>query len=441
MLKAYRWQYIVSGVQDERFQRLRGEKITEAQMQRIGTALAPILPQGLRSRRLRTGPSGERGHPRRMTGAAAVTTSFLIYGANGYVGEAASRLAVARGLRPILAGRNAASLKPLSGALGVEFRACGLDDAPSIDRALRDVAVVLHCAGPYKFTSKPMADACLRAGVHYLDLTGEIPVFEALAARDAEAKARQVMLMPAVGFDVVPTDCLAMHLLRRLPSATRLELGFQSVGPAGLPPGTQRTMIELLPFGNRIRRGGQLVVPERGEKLRSIDFGQGPVEATRFTWGDVFTAYHSTGIPDIEVYAVLPPSIRRQMALTKALRPLLSLAPMRALLQRGVQPGPSARGARRHGDACLGPGHRPDRTQRGVSFARSGSRLGVDHARCPGCRSKSACRKHRAGLPDPGQVFGPDFVLECEGVSAKTSGNPASLDGRAGWLMHRRSFV
>ena len=166
-----------------------------------------------------------------------------------------------------------------------------------------------------------MADACLRTGVHYLDLTGEIPVFEALAARDAEARARRVMLLPAVGFDVVPTDCLAVHLLRRLPSATRLELGFQSVGPAGLPPGTQRTMIELLPFGDRVRRGGQLVVPERGEKLRRIDFGQGPVEAARFTWGDVFTAYHSTGIPDIEVYVALPPAMRRQMAMVRALRP------------------------------------------------------------------------------------------------------------------------
>ena len=105
-----------------------------------------------------------------------------------------------------------------------EVRVCALDDAAALDRALQGVPLVLHCAGPYKFTSKPMADACLRAGVHYLDITGEIPVFEALAARDAEAKARKVMLLPAVGFDVVPTDCLAVHLKRRLPSATRLAL-------------------------------------------------------------------------------------------------------------------------------------------------------------------------------------------------------------------------
>ena len=41
-----------------------------------------------------------------------------------------------------------------------------------------------------------MADACLRNRVHYLHITGEIDVFEALAARDAEAKSRGVMLLP-----------------------------------------------------------------------------------------------------------------------------------------------------------------------------------------------------------------------------------------------------
>jgi hypothetical protein len=43
VLDAYRWQYIVSGVQNERFQKLLGGMITDAQMQRIGKALAPIM--------------------------------------------------------------------------------------------------------------------------------------------------------------------------------------------------------------------------------------------------------------------------------------------------------------------------------------------------------------------------------------------------------------
>ena len=183
----------------------------------------------------------------------------------------------------------------------------------------RGVTVVLNCAGPFVHTFKPMADACLRTGVHYLDITGEIPVYEGLAALDAQAKARGVMLLPGVGFDVVPTDCLALHLKQRLPSASHLALAFRTEGPGGLPPGTQRTMIELLPYGDRVRRNGLLVVPERGVKTRAIDFGQGPVVATRLTWGDVFTAYHTTGIPNIEDYLVVPEATRRRLAKMRVL--------------------------------------------------------------------------------------------------------------------------
>jgi saccharopine dehydrogenase (NAD+, L-lysine-forming) len=89
---------------------------------------------------------------------------------------------------------------------------------------------VLHCAGPYIYTSKPMVDGCLRTGTHYLDITGEIPVYETLAARDAESKARGATLLPGIGFDVVPTDCLALHLKQRLPSATHLTLAFHLSG-------------------------------------------------------------------------------------------------------------------------------------------------------------------------------------------------------------------
>src|SRR5262249_31258708 len=157
---------------------------------------------------------------------------------------------------------------------------------------------------------------------------------------DTDAKARGIMLLPGVGFDVVPTDCLAVHLKQRLPSATRLTLAFQAEGPAGLPPGTQRTMIELVPYGNRVRRNRRLERPAQSTKTRQIDFGRGPVEAVRLTWGDVFTAYYSTGIPNIEDYAVLPKAVRQQMAVFDYLRPIFKLAMMRNLLQRGVKPGP-----------------------------------------------------------------------------------------------------
>jgi short subunit dehydrogenase-like uncharacterized protein len=272
-------------------------------------------------------------------------SAFLLYGATGFVGEAIARTAARSGLQPIVAGRDASKLERLATDLGVECRAFALDDVASIDRAMRDIKVVLNCAGPFIHTARSMVEACLRGCVHYLDITGEIPVYQSLFARDAEAKAQGIMVLPGVGFDVAPTDCLALHLKSRLPTTTHLRLAFQSVGPAGLPPGTQRTAIEMLPHGDQVRRNGLLLRPEQPEKMVSIDFGDGAVPAQLLPWGDVFTAYISTGIPNIEDYIAAPPGLRRQMALARAIAPLLKLSPVRSLLKRGIGAGPSA-GAR-----------------------------------------------------------------------------------------------
>ncbi|MBL0173575.1 MAG: saccharopine dehydrogenase NADP-binding domain-containing protein [Gemmatimonadaceae bacterium] len=344
-------------------------------------------------------------------------THLLLYGATGYVGEATARFAVASGMRPILAGRNAGALQRLAGELGVEYRAFALDDPVAIDTALREVAVVLHCAGPFLHTYRPMVDACLRTGAHYLDLTGELPVYEAIAARDADAKSRGVMLMPGVGFDVVPTDCLAVHLKQRLPTATHLALAFRSKGPGGLPPGTQRTVIEMLAYGNRVRRDGRLERPTEPMKNRVVDFGQGPVTVTQMMWGDVFTAYYSTGIPNIEDYTVLPRAVQKQMRVLSVLRPLFRIGALRNLLKRGVKPGPTA--AARAQTVTHVWGEVTD-AQGGKAVSRlHGPEAGVEWT----MRAALAVVKRvlggqaPAGYQTPAMAYGADFVLECEGVT------------------------
>jgi short subunit dehydrogenase-like uncharacterized protein len=345
-------------------------------------------------------------------------TPLLLYGANGYVGEACARAAVAMGLSPILAGRNAVALTALGRALGLEVRVAALDDPAALDAALAGCSAVLHAAGPYVHTWRPMVDACLRTGAHYLDITGELPVFEAVAARDAEARARGVMLLPGAGFDVVPTDCLARQLHERLPSATHLTLAFQSVGPGGLPPGTQRTAIELLAYGNRVREDGQLRRPTVPMKTRLIDFGQGPVRATQLTWGDVFTAWHTTGIPNIEDYTVFPAAVGKQLALMQRLRPLLALPFMRALLKRGVRPGPSA--ARRAQTVTHVWGEARDaRTGATVAARLHGPEAGVEWT--VACMLAVAKRvlagDAPAGYQTPATAYGGGFVLEVPGVT------------------------
>ena len=183
---------------------------------------------------------------------------FVIYGANGYTGALTAREAVARGLRPILAGRNSPQVAAVAQRLGLPHRIAALDDGAALDALLQEVTVVLHCAGPFVHTAAPMVDACLRNGMHYLDITGEIGVYEALAARDVEAKAAGVMLLPGVGFDIVPSDCLAAHLKRRLPSATHLTLALRALG--GVSQGTAVTGLEAMARGEggMVRRDGKL---------------------------------------------------------------------------------------------------------------------------------------------------------------------------------------
>ena len=233
--------------------------------------------------------------------------TWLIYGANGYTGEIIAREAAKRGMRPILAGRNRAAVEALAVEIGLEHRIFGLDDPKIIEAGLTDCAVVLHCAGPFSHTAKPMIDACLLTHTHYLDITGEIAVFEAAALYDSVARLAGIMLLPGTGFDVVPTDCLAAELQSRLPSATQLTLAFRGLGRSSR--GTTLTALESLSTGGMIRRDGKLIPVPMAWKTRQIDFGngQGPIATITVPWGDVSTAYCTTGIPNIEVYAAFKP--------------------------------------------------------------------------------------------------------------------------------------
>jgi short subunit dehydrogenase-like uncharacterized protein len=344
-------------------------------------------------------------------------SKLLLYGAYGFVGDQIARMAVENGLQPVVAGRDGIRVERLAAELGVEYRVFGLDDSPAIDRALKDVLVVLHCAGPYIHTYKQMVDGCLRAGAHYLDLTGELPVYEAIAARDSESKAQGVMLLPGVGFDVVPTDCLALHLKQRLPSATHLTLAFQILGPAGMPPGTQRTGIELIPYGDWVRRDGRLVTPKRAEVTRQIDFGNGPVEATRFTWGDVFTGYYSTGIPNIEVYTVFSEAQRQQLASMRRIRPLFKLAAVRSLLKRGVKPGSTAE-ERAQSSVHVWGEVKDDQGRSAVSrlHGPEGGVIWTARAAMAAVQKVLAGNAPR-GYQTPAMAYGADFVLDCEDVT------------------------
>lgn len=244
--------------------------------------------------------------------------SWLIYGANGYTGALIAREAKRRGLEPILAGRSAGKLKPLAEELGLPLRVFPLEEPIAVSEALAGVSLVLHCAGPFSQTGAPMLQGCLRVKAHYLDISGEISCFEYAHARHLEAESLNLVVCPGVGFDVVPTDCIAATLKQALPDAQQLALGFDS--SSGVSRGTAKTMVESLPLGGCVRRDGKLVEVPHMYRTRRIDFGAGEKLAATIPWGDVATAYYTTQIPNIEVYVPVSRGIAQLAKVSSLIR-------------------------------------------------------------------------------------------------------------------------
>ncbi len=344
-----------------------------------------------------------------------MANNFLIYGANGYTGELITRYAVERGMKPILAGRNAIEIEALAKKHHLEYRVFSLDEGYRIDQTLQDVDLVVHCAGPFSLTSRQMVEACLRTKTHYTDITGEIAVFEAMAALDQKAKDAGIMVMPGVGFDVVPSDCLARHLKERLPSATHLSLAFYGMGR--LSHGTQATMTMNVGKGGAIRKDGKITSVPAAWKTREIDFGEVTKIGVTIPWGDVATAYHSTGIPNIEVFTVVPPSALKMMKASRYLGWLLATGPFQDYLQKNIPAGGPSDEERAKGRTLLW----------GEALDLNGNRV-ESRLQCPEGYTTTALAALNiaqkilngnltAGFQTPAKAYGPELVLEIDGVA------------------------
>ena len=340
---------------------------------------------------------------------------WMLYGANGYTGELIAREAVRRDLNPVLAGRTAAKLERLAGALGLKARIFDLENATAVGRCIDGAALVLNCAGPFSATAAPMMTACLAAHVHYLDITGEIGVFEHARTLDAAARAAGIVICPGVGFDVIPTDCVAATLKAALPDATHLALGFDSRSP--LSPGTAKTSVEGLAQGGKVRRDGRIVSVPLAYKTRRIDFGDGEKLAMTIPWGDVSTASATTGIPNIEVYVPGSPAMVAWAMRANRLKWLLGMGVVQKFMKRRIDrtiKGPSA--AKREtqptfvwGEVTNARGDKRTariKTANGYSLTVTGALAVVEHL---------LTQNLPAGAYTPATLIGPDLVMRLPG--------------------------
>lgn len=342
---------------------------------------------------------------------------LLIYGATGYTGRLVTTAAVALGLSPVLCGRNGAKLEAAAEPFGLEYRVAGLTEPDRLDAALCGIAVVLHAAGPFSSTARPMIDACLRAGTHYLDITGEIPVLEDVVRRDADARARQIMIMPAVGFDVVPSDCLAAHVARRFRTASRLAIGLSGLRFA--TRGSAKTLAEHAGCGVLVRRDGLITSVAPGALSRVFDYGAGPRVSLNISWGDVSSAFYTTGIPNIEVYFEATPMLRGMLMASRYLGGLLSTAPWQAWLKACADVLPEGDSAAARAAAAMVIVAEAD----DGAGRRAAARLRTPEAYTFTGTSAAAIAQRvlhgdlEIGFQTPARLYGPDFVLSLAGVA------------------------
>ncbi|YAF94484.1 MAG: trans-acting enoyl reductase family protein [Nodularia sp. CChRGM 3473] len=346
-----------------------------------------------------------------------MTSKMLLYGATGYAGKLIAEFAKSQGIELILAGRSQNSLAAVAKELNLDFRVFGLDDQQAIARSLADVTAVLNCAGPFSKTSHPLVDACLQTQTHYLDIAGEVPEFATLEARDLEAKNAGIMLLPGVGFGVVPTDCVAAYLKNQLPTAQQLILIYETVG--GVSQGTANTVLPSLHQMGVVREAGKLIPARPAWKRRKIDLGAGAVTAVTNPWrADIVTAFHSTGIPNIEVYTVFPAPVRFLMEISQYVGWLFKSALFQSALARLIKTLPTGPSPEERAKGHVGViGFAEDASGQTVTARLSGPEAyDFTALAAVAVMQRIIQGEAKAGFQTPAAVYGANFVLDIPGV-------------------------
>jgi short subunit dehydrogenase-like uncharacterized protein len=346
-----------------------------------------------------------------------MAANVLIYGSYGYTGELIAKQAAASSdLDPVVAGRNARKVRGQASDLGLEGAVFSLDGSDDIEGAIADFDVVLNCAGPFSKTATPMVDACIETGTHYLDITGEWQVFDALADRSDEAEDAGIMLLPGTGFDVVPSDCLSAHLVDRLPDADSLTLALGGMG--GLSHGTAMTMVEGFGDDGVVREDGELKRVPQAFDDREFEFSHGTRRGMTIPWGDVVTAYHSTGVGNVRVYSETHPDTISRLRTFRALGPLVQTGPVQSLLKWLVDrriDGPDDEQLREGSGEIYGEAETED-GETVVSRLETPNAYALTRDTALLCTRKVLDGDAPVGYQTPSTAYGTDLVLEVDGV-------------------------
>ena len=344
--------------------------------------------------------------------------SFMIYGATGYTGELAARMAVQKKMKPILAGRNRQKIEKLGSELNLDVRVFALDNLKTIEENIADCEFVLHCAGPFVDTAEPMAHACINTGTHYLDITGEIPVYQSLYLLNQKAIKKNTMVFPGAGFDIIPSDCLAASLKSKLPEADTLEIAFIGLGSGNISEGTAKSMLRQLPDGSMIRKNGKLEKIPLFSKNKKLQLSDKTYNLYSIPWGDVFTAFISTGIENITVYSAFSEFEANMARLGSFAFPAFKNEDILNAAEKVIETfikNPDFK--KRNESRCIFWGEATSRDGKKVSSVletREGYSFTSESVLI--CAEKILAGDFRPGFQTPSTVYGPGLVYEISGT-------------------------
>lgn len=351
--------------------------------------------------------------------------NWMLYGATGFTGQLILEEALNQGERPIIAGRDPAKVNELAQRFGLPAQVFGLlGSVELVQRNIQGLDAVVNAAGPFAYTYPNMAAACMQEWVDYLDITGEMVVFEKNFDNYMAARSENVRLICGMGFDVVPTDCLAKYVLDELPEASQLEIAILTNGKASA--GTMRTMLEHAKRGSWARKEGRLL-PERLARVsKTVAFARGEMAVASVPLGDLSTAYRHYQTPNIRAFMALPQKRIEQLNKYATLfQKAMKVKPLRKLVQSLLydreKMGPDEHLRREGFTECWASATTPE-----------GKRVSARLTSIEAYRMTATCavkgiqhlRSRADHLPygalTPAQAFGKDFILELPDTSRET---------------------
>lgn len=228
--------------------------------------------------------------------------AVLIYGATGYTGRLTCEYAQQIGLEFAIGARSETKIRDIASSLKIpDYYTFAVTDRNAVDAALQGKRVLLNCAGPFFRTAKPLIEACIRNGVHYLDVAAELDSYRLTEELDGRAQEAGVMLMPGCGGSVAMLGCLTDYVLKDVQGASSIDISLHVSG--SMSKGSAVSASENVTAETLQRAGGQLIAQEIANR-KDFDFadGRGAVSSFPVTLPDLITLWKSTGVKDIRTY-------------------------------------------------------------------------------------------------------------------------------------------